>query len=290
FGQEDPLGAVDSSNLYQAFGANYAVNVDPRGLQLMPGELIGPNPYNAVTGTQAHRKWTDWLRSKRPLGSPGVTAFSNNGINTILKAAGRPKSAVYGLLRPDAARIERDPIQTVTVWELKPRSYDPAAGATMARRTEVALQLTTYAAALLPSRFGTGVELHPTGEDYINEVNFGGQPYAMFAYTGKGSTHGLVYYRLEKIQKEEKKSVAERVMDRVTETGPCVAKYVLVGAGAGAAGGAALGASVGAAGGTFVAPGVGTVVGAGGGAQGGAVIGGMGGSAVGLVQGLANCQ
>jgi RHS repeat-associated protein len=293
FGQADPLGTVNHPNLYQAFLGDWQSSRDPYGMEILPGEIEGPTPYNIITGSQAHNLWTRWIDNKyrgSTMGLEGDTAFYNKSVNTILQrargAAGRVR--VNGNKRPDAARLESN--RSVTVWELKPQSYDPAVGGSM-RHSEAVQQLGMYTSALHPAYLGRGLELHPMSSDPIEGTIVGrdGTPYTMTAYLATGSDRGIIYYRLVPQGLRRERNLVQRTAESVVRTGPCVATFVGVGIAAGAAGGAAVGGTVGAAGGTLVAPGVGTLTGAGGGTSGGAIIGGIGGAVVGLGQGLGNC-
>ncbi|MHB0971540.1 MAG: DUF6531 domain-containing protein [Thermoanaerobaculia bacterium] len=290
FGQEDPLGTVNHPNLYQAFLGDWQSNRDPYGTEILPGEIDAPNPYGLVTGKQAHDLWSRWIAMHRgtTMGVENVTAFYNKSVNAILHAGRGTRVGTNGNKRPDAARIEGD--DSITVWELKPQSYDPAVGGN-GRHAEAVQQLGKYVTALHPARLGRGVELHPMSSEPIEGTIVGkdGTPYAMVAYLGPGSDRGIIYYRLVPVGKPGERSLAERTVESVVRTAPCVATFVSVGAAAGAAGGAAIGGMAGGVGGSFVAPGVGTVVIGGGGAGSGAFIGGVGGAVVGLGQGLGNC-
>ncbi|HEX7680502.1 MAG TPA: hypothetical protein VF713_20385, partial [Thermoanaerobaculia bacterium] len=215
----------------------------------------------------------------------------NKAVNTILESARGQAARVSqnGNKRPDAARIDRV-TNGITVWELKPRSYDPAFGGS-ARHGEAVMQLGLYISALHPAQFGRGTELHPRSNDRIDGevVNRDGSLYEMVAYLGLGADRGVIYYRLESMNRRKQQSLAERTVETAKRALPCVATFVGVGVAGGALGGAAIGGTVGVSGGTFVAPGVGTVGGGVGGAAGGAIIGGIGGGLIGLGQGLSNC-
>jgi RHS repeat-associated protein len=292
FGQEDPLGTVDHPNLHQAFSGDWQLYRDPYGMEMLIGEYAGPNPYNLVTGRQAHTLWDRWINNHRRvvMGEEGRTAFYNRNVDTILQAArgAGARASKNGNKRPDAARIESD--RSVTVWELKPQSYDPAVGGP-ARHGEVIQQLRDYTSALASAHLGRGLELHPASSDPIagDVVGKDGKLYAMVAYLGQGANGGIIYYRLVDRRRKRERDLADQVLDSAKQHIPCVATFVGIGAAAGAAGGFAIGATAGGGGGTFIAPGVGTVVGTAGGAAGGAVIGGVGGSVIGLGQGLAHC-
>jgi RHS repeat-associated protein len=291
FGQEDPLGTVDSLNLFQAFGLDWHANRDPYGTELMPGEWTGPGVYNFITGTKAHNLWDRWIAANRhtEMGFEGDTAFYNKSVNTILRRRlrdGRVKAAQHGNKRPDAARIERD--TSVTVWELKPVSYDPAFG-DHSRHAELVAQLAAYRSALSPSNLGNSMELHPSFADYIGEVvTADGKAYEMTAYLGLGANRGVVFYRLDH-RGRRSQSIGERVLSTATDSAPCIGAHLATGLAAGAIAGAAVGAAVGATGGTLVAPGVGTVGGGGGGALVGGATGAAGGAATGLAQALIAC-
>jgi RHS repeat-associated protein len=73
FGQEDPLGAVDSSNLYQAFVGAPESNIDPLGTIVVDAAVSGSRRYRAVRAS--------FLLS--PLGSYVWNEFAASGWFTL---------------------------------------------------------------------------------------------------------------------------------------------------------------------------------------------------------------
>ncbi|MGA7616377.1 MAG: hypothetical protein WBX15_14480, partial [Thermoanaerobaculia bacterium] len=291
FGQEDPEGVRDSLNRYQGFADFWDANSDPFGLEMTPPEAVGRTPYGAVSGKEAHYQWDRWIAGHRELvmGIEDRTAFYDKSIKTIQRVArGVEGTGAYGQRRPDAARLDRVG-NTITVWELKPQSYDPAIGSD-ARHLAAMAQLGMYIRALHPAKLGRALELHPEGRQVIGNVTAGdGGNYIMTAYVGEGSERGLVYYRLDPTGRKRER-LLERTADMIQRTAPCVSQDVLAGAAIVGVVGAASAGTVGAVVGTAVAPVVGTVglgvAGAGEGALGGAIVG----AGIGLIHGVITCQ
>src|SRR5260370_36734438 len=126
------------------------------------------------------------------MGRPGLQSFYNQWVSTIAKATGRtPSIPAYRKLRPDAARIDLPitPFSAVSVWELRPETYDPSAmhlSSTGIRElsdhvdtVRIVLRSAKYAAAisqifkyitaLLPAKPGQGVSLNSL-DRYTDEI------------------------------------------------------------------------------------------------------------------------
>jgi RHS repeat-associated protein len=317
FGQEDPMGMIDSPNLYQALGGNWVDNADPTGLEILWGENVGPNPYNRFTGTKAHRYWDRYVNRTKSayMGVELDTAFYGRGVNTIRRAAGLGRAPINGGMRPDAAKVDRL-MDSVVVWELKPRTYDPATGGT-SLNMEATIQLDNYMLGLADAhpRLGLGTELHPTTRELIvpGEVeDAAGNFYQIEAYLSEGSERGLIYYRFLQKNKEkvphpipvpvhqddrekEKRWRFDRLPELVRVPSvagreQCIARMAMLGMGVGAVTTGTLGALAGGLGGTLVVPGVGTIAGAAGLGTAGALAGGILGGIAGLGWGLGHCQ
>ncbi|HKR65020.1 MAG TPA: RHS repeat-associated core domain-containing protein [Thermoanaerobaculia bacterium] len=259
FGQEDPLGPVDSPNLYQALLGNWTNETDPLGLEI---ELTGKPPYDGASGTLAHNAWFRFLNKNPWMGTENEFAFYNKSIDRIRDKMGKPKigRSEGGLTRPDAVRLDRTKERRATIWELKPTTWDPDAGGTEGLYNQTRQQLAEYAALLVTYRYGRGSDIHPTGSNVLGLIPARGKTYLVTAYLGRrGANGGLVYYRLrsqrdddddsdsgrlrppwvlpapeQKSKDEENQDRRRRPVDqiaaRIAAAAPCIEAHALTGA------------------------------------------------------------
>jgi YD repeat-containing protein len=231
FGQEDPLGTIDSPNLYQAFLGAWPDATDPSGQEVerdewsgMKYELdfmnFGPNQYTLSTGRQAHSAWQTWLQRWRSgyLGRPERNqAFYDIQVRNIASRTGR-RFYGRGKKKPDAASLFNAPAvgrhRTMRIWELKPWSHDPKgyfSGGLSYQYFKTARQLDGYVSALPPAERGFSHFLNNKAPGDIITTNIGlvsggkRSSYTMMAYSTDHdlkhsfwNTRGMVFYRLTK--------------------------------------------------------------------------------------------
>ncbi|HEX8407828.1 MAG TPA: DUF6531 domain-containing protein, partial [Thermoanaerobaculia bacterium] len=243
FNSEDPLGQAPQ-NLYAAFDGNWQSKRDPDGLEVTidetyptidRGRLL---PYNRKNGTAAHKAWQIWVRANRRTAvALGRNFYTDNWIKTIAGDLGIEPFCCERT-RPDAARLEHT--DSVTLWELKPETYDKSRfNSAGSRALLAAAQLLKYRTALrMKATLGFGSELNKAHfeHDFITVIPGDDGGYRMYAYS-VSEARGMIYYELE-AQKKRKKNAAEKAFEAIEEMEKAAAKYGIIPVGGFAPGGA----------------------------------------------------